>query len=325
MNTPTKSIMMDTNSVITGILVPWSRSRLIIDRHVTNELRIHVSEDALEEAQGAFERAFETTKVDLWQVFLRAIDHVRLVNLPGVPDAEADLYPVIRGDGDRHILAAAKRHALTIITNDIQDFKRAGEYGVDVLTPMTFTQGWVGDLQNIVTGFLATPESGTFYAVFDAMWAKTQFDPKLDKRFYIFDTELAGSLFYENLSRSIVFEGEYGQRAEVSLPPLGDLERPIHVVVSYDRESGVDLYHGCQGRKSTWEGTWTVDPSKKRFEISVGSNRQVNDHLNGWLLRLASMPQALTHRAANNLMCGNTTSVPWERLSLEKIIEFWYR
>lgn len=297
---------------------------MLLDMHLKGDVVAHVSEDIMQEARTAFEQAKRKTGVDLWQVFLEASRQGGIRVLPSVSQKEASQYNQVRGNGDRKVVAVARRYEMVLVTNDIHDFEYADTYGIKVVTPGELSRESVPWLRNIVLGFLATPTSGAFYVEADALWAQVEFDPSLEKRFYFFEADLIGALFYDNHSRSIVFEGSCGQVVRLQLPAIGEFERPLKLALCYDNGKGIELYHGYRGRKAHWTGSWIPTNKIENPKISVGSSRQVTDHLNGWLYKLVSIPRALTERAVNNLMEGKRIREPWERLSLEEIIRFWY-
>lgn len=318
------NFLLDTNVVITGILVPDSSSRALIDAHIMGDCHTYICRTTFNEAKKAFERASKGTGVDLWGAFATALKQVGIKVLPDVNEQISSRYDRIRGKADQRILAVAVKHKCSLVTNDISDFRYSEYYGVQVFTPSEFAANPDDKLSNIVLGFLATPSSGAFYVEVDALWAQSPFPSDLEKRFYIFDAEVVGGLFYDNRTRSLAFEGINNQEVRLELPPINRLERPIKVALCYDNNVGFSMYHGYRGQKSHWSGSWQSPDNILSPKIYVGCNRKIEDHLNGWLYRLASMPRCLSESAVNNLMSGMRNPEPWERLSLEEIIGFWY-
>lgn len=317
-------ILFDANTLINGIFLPHSQSRKVLDKHWSGSLKGFVCSDTLDEAQGALERAYRNTGIDLSDAFKRSIVRFSLNMLPSVPQEERFLYSHVNGSGDRALVATAKRHRLTICTNDIKDFRHAGEYGVSVVTPDRLSDEGGPSLARIVLGNLASEKEGTIYMVTEPNWVCINIDRVLDKRFYFFDTEGIGGLWFDNARRSLIYEGDMGQRVKLNTGTIELDSLPLQVAVTYHYSKGVWLYFGYRGRKINSEIKWVPMPLHPATRTYIGSDRLGNNQINGLICQFTSLPTFLSETGTNNLMKGHTTAHPWERLSVEDIIGFLY-
>lgn len=317
-------VLFDANTLINGIFLPHSQSRKVLDKLWSGSLRGFVCRDTLDEARGAFERAYRNTGVDLSGAFESTLVRFSLSTLPGVPQGERSLYRRVKGSGDRALVAIAKRHRLMICTNDIKDFRHASEYGVSVVTPDRLADEGGPSLERIVLGNLASEKEGTIYMVTEPNWVGMNIDKVFDKRFYFFDTEGIGGLWFDNARRSLIYEGDLGQRVELNTGTIGLKSLPLQVAVTYHCNKGVWLYFGYRERKINSEVKWVPLPLHPADRTYVGSDRLGNNQINGLIYQFTSLPTFLSETGTNNLMKGNTTAHPWERLSVEDIIRFLY-
>jgi predicted nucleic acid-binding protein len=169
-------VLFDANTLISGIFLPYSQSRKVLDKLWSGTLKGFVCRDTLDEAQGAFERAYRNTGVDLSGAFESTLVRLSLSTLPGVPQGERSLYRRVKGSGDKALVATAKRYHLMICTNDIKDFRHAGEYRVSVVTPDRLADEGGPSLERIVLGNLASEKEGTIYMVTEPNWVGMNID-----------------------------------------------------------------------------------------------------------------------------------------------------
>jgi hypothetical protein len=262
--------------------------------------------------------------VDLSWAFKNTIDRLPLSTLPQVPKKERSTFERIRGSGDKALVAAAKQSGLTICTNDIKDFRHASEYGVVVVTPDQLTDNGEISLERIVLGILALPEEGMIYIEAEPVWVGVNIDRMVEKRFYFFDSEGVGGLYFDNPLRALVYEGDFGQRVELKTGVIGQESLPLRIAVTYQCNQGVSIYFGYQGEKAHQEIQWVPIPRQASTRTFVGSDRSGNNQINGLIYHFTSLPNFLSETGINNLMCGNTTLYAWERLGVEEVIGLLY-
>jgi hypothetical protein len=244
--------------------------------------------------------------------------------LPHITNEKCSTYKRIRGSGDRALVAAAQKSGLMICTNDIKDFKFASEYGVAVVTPDQLTDDNEESLEKIVVGMLALPEEGTIYVESEPIWVGTNIDRRLEKRFYFFDSEGIGGLYFDNHLRAIVYEGDYGQRVQLKTGIISSDSLPLRIAVTYQCKKGVFIYFGYHGKKAQQEIQWTPQHQQIDSSTLVGSDRRGENQINGLIYHFTSLPNFLSETGINKLTNGNTTSFAWERLGVEEVIGFLY-
>ena len=317
-------ILFDANTLINGIFLSPSQSRKVLDKLWSKEITGFVCKDTLDEALKALDRACRNTGVDLSWAFKNTIDRSPLSILPHIAKEECSIFKRIRGIGDKRLVAAAKKSGFTICTNDINDFQHASEYGVVVITPDQLTDDGKISLERIVLGILALPEEGTIYIEAEPVWVGVNIDRTVKKRFYFFDSEGIGGLYFDNPLRALVYEGDFGQRVEFKTGVIGQESLPLRIAITYQYNQGISIYFGYQGRKAHQEIQWVPRPQQAGTRTFVGSDRSGNNQINGLIYHFTSLPSFLTERGINNVMRGNTTLYAWERLGVEEVIGLFY-
>jgi hypothetical protein len=87
---------------------------------------------------------------------------------------------------------------------------------------------------------------------------------------------------------------------------------------------GIRMHIGYQGVRARTDDTWASAGLLGRANIFLGQDRNKENQLNGYILCLFSLPSIISEKAANNLMSGRTIKHPWERSSLEEIVDMFY-
>lgn len=317
-------VIFDANVILNGIFNPRSRSRVAISLVQSGKIVGYISENTYQEARSVVDRARAKTGVDLMPAFERSLQLIKLNFLPRISKHEAQLYTSIKGSEDKALVAIAVKTGLVICTNDLKDFAKAHKYNVTVTTPDRVADDGIIDLDKIVLGSLASPFEGTFYIETSPNWVGIDIDKKISKRFYFFDAEPIGGVFYENSTRTIEFEGDSGQKVILNVGVVNKEELPIKLAFSYHCQKGATLYFGYRGKKAEMIDSWQPFPITGNEKTYIGSDRNGTNQINGLIMFFSSLPVCLSETGCNNVLSGKTTINPWERLSLEDTIRLMF-
>ncbi|MBK8761540.1 MAG: PIN domain-containing protein [Sulfuritalea sp.] len=318
---PENRIVLDANVLLTGMLVPQSRSRKVLDGAVRGKYAAYVVENTIEESEKALSRVSQETGINLLKSFRDTLSVVRLVLLPRVTREEGRAYTAIRGTADKAIAAAAARISARICTNDLSDFREAGKYGLRITTPEILARDDSLSPNSFFPGFLASPSQGAIYAsIGELAWAHVKFAENAQDEFYVFDWEGVCACYFEARSSSLVARLENGPALSVTCNELVGTGPSIRFVVSYDCTSEASLYFGPVTKASVL-GDWfpIVRPDAR---IWIGCDRHGKKQLNGSIFRTYAVPYRVSDRAARNMINDITVHNPWERLSLKDMISF---
>lgn len=317
-------LIFDANVILNGLFVPRSRSRVAISLVQSGRIAGYISENTYEEAKSIIERAKLKTGVNLLPAFERTLKLIKINFLPRIHRHEARIYTSIKGNEDKALVAVAAKTGLTICTNDLKDFAKSHKYNVTVTTPDRIVDDGENDLNKIVLGSLASPLEGTFYIETSPNWVGLNLDRSLVKRFYFFDSEPIGGLFYENSTRTIEFEGDSGLKLKLNVGVIKKEDLPIKLAFSYHYQNGASLYYGYRGKKSEVTKSWQPCQLTGIEKTYIGSDRFSNNQINGLIMFFSSLPVSLTETGCNNMLSGKATINPWERLSLEHTIQLMF-
>ena len=311
----TKRIVLDANVLLTGLFVPQSKSREVIRAVLRGELVAYITENTIEESEGAIARAAHQTGVDLLQPFHDAIRLVRLITLPRISREQGRTYAAIKGRGDKAVAAAAAKVSADICTNDLADFTEGHRYGLCITTPQQLTANGSVGLHTLVPGLVVTPSRGAIYAeVTQLNWAGINFPDGALDRFYVFDAENIAGCYFDVESRSFVMRIDGGPTVCVPHSTVAASTLPLHFVVTYDCALEASIYISPDAKASSTEA-WTPTPLIVAPRTWIGCDRLGANQLNGCLRLVYGVPYKVTERAARNMMTGATVNNPWERLT----------
>lgn len=313
-----KRLLLDTNVLLTGFFAPQSKSFQVVMSVLRRENFGYVIQNAIDEAEGAIDRAARQTGVNLLRPFQDALRESGLVVLPRISREEGRDFTAIKGTGDKALAAAAIKISAAICTNDIADFRHSHRYGFEVYTPTDLTNDGTIGLHTLCPGILAAPNQGAFYVEFGGLnWANVTFPGESTETLYLFDAEQIGACYFEACSHSFVFQPDNGPR--LSMPHGPARLDSFKMVVSYDCNSGVTIFLGNTA-SSSHTSMWQPFPLSAGARTYVGCDRRGSNQLSGCIKSVYGVPYSVNARAAKNMINGAVVNNPWERLSLETMI-----
>ena len=320
------SIVFDTCVLLTGMFAPQSKSRQLLEKVKHKDMTGYVAENTIEEAKGAIERAHKNTGVDLSRSLDAAIIAANLKVLPRIHEDEAKLFSDVKGRGDKAVAAAAKKMGAIVCSNDLKDFSKLSNYGIRFATPDELvSNGGIG-LNTIFPAFLATQEQGTFFVEVSMLhWVGVKFPPTANERMYFFDAEGICCCYFNASSSSIVAELSNGPNIAVKVDIITHDLLPLKIVVTYDNRKEAALRVGYRGKKEVSQTTWTCLKLPINARTWIGSNKKGTQQLCGAIRHLYAIPCLVNETETNNIMNNLTVHQPWERLSLEQIIEWQFK
>lgn len=313
-----RRILLDTNVLLTGMFAPSADSNELLRDICDGRYTAYVLENSITEAEGAIRRAKESMGIDLQRAFDGGLRQLNIPILPRVTRSEWKGYNRIKGKGDKAIAAAAAKIDVEICTNDLDDFKKASDYGLSTTTPSELVSDGSIGLHTLMPGMLASPSIGSIYCELPEMnWRGVSFKEADKSRFYVFDSEGFGALYFLPSETSLIFELDGG--LSTSAKYRSSLE-DLSFVAAYDADEGISLY--IQNEKFVEEKQW-VPCAKAIRGFSVGNDRNGANQLNGGISRMFGLPIMVNEKEAINILERKTVHDPKERLSLEHMIKLF--
>jgi predicted nucleic acid-binding protein len=313
-------IVLDANVLLTGMFVPHSKSRQVLDGSLSGRYSAYILENTIEESENVLARVAQETGIDLIRPFRDSLAVANLIRLPRIPAAEGQAYTAIRGTADKAIAAAAAKISASICTNDLADFQRGGQYGLSIITPQQLTDDGSVGLHTVFPGLLATPSQGAIYASIGKLgWAEVKFSDHANAEFYVYDWQGVCACYFEARSRSFVARFDNGPTIRVLCNGLTATSPPIRLIATYDCTSEASLYVGTTDKAFVLANWIPTAPPNAR--VKIGSDRHGRNPLNGCIYLTYGVPYRVNDRAARNMINDVTVHNPWERLSLKDMIK----
>lgn len=313
-------ILIDTNVLLNGMFVPFSYSRAVLNHVKSGRLIGYISENTIGEA---YKRLYEVNRkicIDMLPQFEKLIKHFSPFILPRVSCEKVNSYKHIKGLQDKALAALAINAGLSICTNDVNDFRKSKQYGINVVTPYEVCSDGSLNLDDIFNGNLATQSEGTYYLEATSRWRDICDFSIKENYFGLFDTPGIGGFYVSSSNYSLEFKIDNGPSASVSIKNIPYGELTIKVVVTYKNTDGVLVYFGYRGPKAETKIPWVPLPLSSNPSTNIMKGRLGDFPASIYIKLLSGFHKKVTEKEANNLMGGKIPSYPWERIPLEEAI-----
>lgn len=317
-------VLLDTNILLNGIFVPQSYSRRVIVDLINRKYDGYISEDVLKEADSRLTSVYDETGIDLHSTFNTFISESSLTILPHENAECGRTYGRIKGKGDRLIAASAHRNDLLICTSDVNDFRNAHEYGIEISTP--YELSFTGDMSSsdLFPGFLATSREGSIYYHVEAYWHGLCRMSQYDRMYCISDIPNIGGLYLSTKSGDLVYISESGCKVSVSMKEIPKDNEDVQIVVSYSCESGISIYLGYRGKQKSESCNWSHSHYLSATKILIGRGKYGEFGAAMGVRTIAGFPTKLSEKGANNLMGEKLPPHPWDRLDIADVVRNIY-
>lgn len=319
-----QKVVFDANVLLTAFLVPPSKSAEAVMQAMVGKIKGLVCKKNVQEVCTQLELVPTELVADLKPLFLTFLDvcKIEIVSNPCCGD-QLRFRKTVSNRGDRCLVSTAYKTGAIICTNDIKDINPKTTLGIDCQLPDKLN--WTGELtaNSVVKGVLCRRAIGCVAIRFMLHIGREDFvgcEPLVSGLLEVRDHFKLDLITGPNLIR---FQLKNAPTVELDISKVFSKEHyPLTVFASFDFNKGVKLIVAtangqivktCDNTKWDCPNNGFLKPTK----LSLMRNARYPTFAN----YSAVFPYPMTERMVRKLLSGKTTDNPFERLSVEDMID----